>query len=101
LDFSWENESPGAIPTSNVLSAMICQWLKDARAEQPTPQNIIGVGQFAIFHKLNNKIVRKVPSDKSYIYSVQAIEIEAKIYGHPGRHKRIAKCIRCGDEFAL
>jgi hypothetical protein len=44
---------------------MICQWPKDARIEQPTPQNIIGVGQFAIVHKLNNKIVRKVPSDKS------------------------------------
>jgi serine/threonine protein kinase len=78
---------------------MICRWLKDARVEQPTPQNIIGVGQFAIVHKLNNKIVRKVPSDRSYIYSVQAIEIEAKIYGHLGRHKRIAKCIRCGDDY--
>jgi hypothetical protein len=36
---------------------MICRWLKDASVEQPTPQNIIGVEQFAIVHKLNNKIV--------------------------------------------
>ncbi|KAL3475551.1 kinase-like domain-containing protein [Aspergillus californicus] len=79
---------------------MICPWLKYTTSiEQPTHQNIISVGQFAIVHKVNPKIVRKVPSDKSDIYSVQAFEIEAKIYGHLGRHRRIARCIRCADDY--
>lgn len=37
--------------------------------------------------------------DKSYIYSLQAIEIEGRIYAHLGKHKRIAQCINCTDDF--
>lgn len=55
--------------------------------------------QLTIIHKLNNKIIHKVLSDQSYIYSVQAIKIKAKTYNHLGRHKQIAKCIRCGDNY--
>lgn len=69
------------------------------RIEQPCQQNIIAVGQFAVVHKLNNKIVRKLPCDKSYIYSIQAIEVEGRIYNHLGQHKRIARCMNCRDDF--
>lgn len=50
-------------------------------------------------HKLNDKIVRKVPSDKSYSYSIRAFEIEARVYRHLGKHKRIARCLACGDDY--
>ena len=50
-------------------------------------------------HKLNNKVVRKVPSDKSYFYSTRAVEIEGRVYGHLGKNKRIARCINWGDDF--
>jgi serine/threonine protein kinase len=69
------------------------------KIEQPCQQNIIGVGQFTIVHKLNNKVVRKVPSDKSYVYSARAVEIEGRIYCHLGKHKRIARCIGWGNDF--
>ncbi|KAA8647706.1 uncharacterized protein ATNIH1004_006403 [Aspergillus tanneri] len=69
------------------------------KIEQPCQQNIIGVGQFAIVHKLNNKIVRKVPLDKSFIYSTRALEIEGRVYSHLGKHKRIARCISWSDDF--
>jgi serine/threonine protein kinase len=79
---------------------MICPSLKAAdETEELTQQNIIGVGQFATVHKINNTTVRKIPSDKSYTYSVEAVEIEAKVYKHLGKHKRIAKCIRCSNEY--
>lgn len=67
--------------------------------EQPCQQNIIGVGQFTIVHKINNKVVRKVPSDKTYVYSMSAIEIEGRIYSHLGEHERIARCLNWGDDF--
>ncbi|RJE22546.1 STYKc [Aspergillus sclerotialis] len=67
--------------------------------QQPCQQNIIGVGQFTIVHKLSPKIVRKVPSDQSYFYSARAVEIEGHVYGHLGKHKRIARCIGWGDDF--
>lgn len=60
---------------------------------------MIGAGQFTIVHKLNDKVVRKVPSDKSYFYSARAVEIEGRIYGHLGRNKWIARCIIWGDDF--
>lgn len=66
--------------------------------EQPTQQNIISVGQFTIVHKLNNKIVRKVPLDESY-YSIRAVEIEGQIYNHLGKNRRVARCINWGDNF--
>lgn len=67
--------------------------------EQPFQQHIIGVGQFTVAHKLNNKIVRKVPSDKSYVYNTRAVEIEGRIYTHLGKHERIARCISWDDDF--
>ncbi|KAJ5562558.1 kinase-like protein [Penicillium sp. DV-2018c] len=67
--------------------------------EQPSRQNIISVGQFTIVHKLNNKTVRKVPLKENYYYSTRAIEIEGRIYGHLGKSKRTAQCIRWGDGF--
>lgn len=67
--------------------------------QQPCQQNIIGVGQFTIVHKLSSKIVRKFPSDPSYYYSARAVEIEGHVYGHLGKHKRIARCIDWGDDF--
>lgn len=67
--------------------------------EQPCRQNIIGVGQFTIVHKSNNKVVRKVPSDKSYIYSMSAFQIEGRIYGHLIHHDRIARCLNWTDGF--
>ncbi|KAJ0424990.1 kinase-like domain-containing protein, partial [Aspergillus carlsbadensis] len=67
--------------------------------EEPSQQNIIGVGQFTIVHRINNKTVRKVPSDKSYVYSVEAVEIEAKVYNHLGNHKQIARCIRASNDY--
>jgi serine/threonine protein kinase len=67
--------------------------------EQPCQQNIIGAGQFTVVHKLNEKVVRKVPSDKSYFYSARAVEIEGRVYGHLGRHKRIAVCFNWRDDF--
>ncbi|PYI36317.1 kinase-like protein [Aspergillus indologenus CBS 114.80] len=66
--------------------------------EAPSQQNIIGAGQFSVVHKLSDKLVRKLPSDPSYVYSVQASEIEAKVYQRLGRHKRIARCICCADD---
>ena len=71
----------------------------DKTLEQPTQQNIISVGQFTKIHKLNNKTIRKVPLDKSYIYSLQAIEIEGRVYAHLGKHKRIARCIDYNNDF--
>lgn len=37
--------------------------------------------------------------DKTYIYSTNAVDIEGRIYGHLGKCKRIARCIRWGDDF--
>lgn len=67
--------------------------------EQPSQQNIIGVGQFSIIHKLSDTVVRKVPTDKSCSYSARAVEIEGRVYGHLGRNKRIARCINWSDDF--
>lgn len=80
-----------------LLTSLKC-WHRSG-IEQPCQQNIISVGQFTIVHKLNNKIVRKVPSDKSFVYSTRAIEIESRIYGHLGKHERIARCINRGEDF--
>ncbi|KAL2796656.1 kinase-like domain-containing protein [Aspergillus keveii] len=79
---------------------MVCPCVKTtADTEEPMQQHIVGVGQFATIHNINNKTARKIPSDKSYTYSVEAVEIEAKIYKHLGKHKRIAKCIRCSNDY--
>ena len=67
--------------------------------EQPCQQNIIGAGQFSIIHKLSDTVVRKVPADKSYIYSARAVEIEGRVYGHLEKNKRIARCINWSDDF--
>ncbi|OGM45012.1 hypothetical protein ABOM_005771 [Aspergillus bombycis] len=67
--------------------------------KQPNQQNILGIGQFTVVHRLNNSIVRKIPSDKSDIYSTRAVEIEAQVYRHLGRHKRIARCLHCSDNY--
>lgn len=69
------------------------------KVQQPSQQTIIGVGQFTITHKLNHKIARKVPLDKSYIYSSEAVKVEGRIYGRLGKHKRIARCISWSDDF--
>lgn len=37
--------------------------------------------------------------DKSYIYSLQAISIEGRVYAHLGKHKRIAWCISYNNDF--
>ncbi|ODM20954.1 hypothetical protein SI65_04007 [Aspergillus cristatus] len=73
--------------------------MKHRKVQQPSQQNIISVGQFAIIHKLNDKIVHKVPSDKSYVYGNEAIKVEGRIYSHLGKHKRIARCISWSDDF--
>lgn len=67
--------------------------------EHPCGQNIIAVGQFIIIHKLSDKVVRKVPLDESYVYSMQAIEIEGRVYNHLGKHPRIAHCLKTGSDF--
>lgn len=59
----------------------------------------ISVSQFTIVHKLNNKTAREVPLDKTYIYSTNGVDIEGRIYHNLGKHKRIAQCIRWGDDF--
>ncbi|KAE8353099.1 kinase-like domain-containing protein [Aspergillus coremiiformis] len=78
---------------------LICsQKPPDHQIEQPTRQNIIAVGQLAIVHKLSDRIVRKVPTAKSDA-STRAIHIEAQVYRHLGKHTRIARCLRCGDDY--
>lgn len=66
--------------------------------EEPYQQNIISAGQFSVVHKLNEKVVRKVPHCKSDPYSLRAINIEAQIYRHLGKNKRIARYFRCSDD---
>ncbi|KAE8422726.1 hypothetical protein BDV36DRAFT_211877 [Aspergillus pseudocaelatus] len=63
--------------------------------EQLTQQNIIKIGQFNAVHKLNGSVVRKIPLDKSDAYNTRAVEIEAQVYRHLGRHKCIARCLQC------
>ena len=74
---------------------------------EPSQQNIIACGQLAVVHQLSDKLIRKLPLDKSF-YSEQAIQIEAQIYMDLGRQKRIARCpsytlptdLRCPAGFA-
>lgn len=42
--------------------------------------------------------MRKVPCDRSYSTSVKAIQTEAWIYQHLGRHKHIARCLEATDD---
>ncbi|KAE8406524.1 kinase-like protein [Aspergillus pseudonomiae] len=76
-----------------------CKNQAGRNVEQPNQQNIIGVGQFTVVHRLNNSIVRKAPVDKSDIYNTRAVEIEAQVYRHLGRHKRIARCLQCSENY--
>jgi serine/threonine protein kinase len=52
-----------------------------------------------VVHKLSAKVVRKVPSDKAYYYSVRACEIEAEIYIHLGKHRRVTRYLTSGDGY--
>jgi serine/threonine protein kinase len=66
--------------------------------QEPSQQNIISAGQFAVVHKLNEKVVRKVPCCKSDPYSLHALKIEAQIYRHLGQNKRIARWFQSTDD---
>ncbi|KAE8161285.1 kinase-like protein [Aspergillus tamarii] len=77
---------------------VLCCKIRDNRTiEQPTQHNIISIGQFTAVHRLNRSTVRKIPSDKSDIYDTRAVAIEAQVYRHLGRHKRIARCLQCSE----
>lgn len=67
--------------------------------QHPTKHNIINIGRFTTTHKLNDKIVRKLPTDKSNPTNVQALDIESRIYHHLGEHRHIARCLRCCEEY--
>jgi hypothetical protein len=45
-------------------------------------------------YQLSDKLIRKLPLDKPF-YSEQAIQIEAQIYKHLGRQKRITRSHSC------
>lgn len=66
--------------------------------QEPKSSRILNVGQFSIVHKINNKIARKEPKNKSDPINLRALEIEEQIYIHLGRHKRIARYIDCHGE---
>jgi hypothetical protein len=66
--------------------------------QEPSQQNIINAGQFAVVRKLNQKVVRKVPCCKSDPYSLRALKIEAQIYRHLGQNKRIARWFQSADD---
>ncbi|KAE8381987.1 kinase-like domain-containing protein [Aspergillus bertholletiae] len=76
-----------------------CKDQAGRSVERPNQQNIMGIGQFTVVHRFNDRVVRKIPSDTSDIYSVRAVEIEAQVYRHLGRHKRIARCLRCSEDY--
>jgi hypothetical protein len=79
------------------ISSSLTNCTQHARNQsEPSQQNIIACGQLAVVHQLSDKLVRKLPLDKSF-YSEQAIQIEAQIYKHLGRHKRIARCHLCSS----
>lgn len=81
------------------IYADLSKLRRGSELQEPSRHNIIGIGQFAVVHKLSNKVVRKVPSDKAYYYSVRASEIEAKVYIHLGKHKRITRYLTSGDGY--
>ncbi|KAE8327307.1 kinase-like domain-containing protein [Aspergillus sergii] len=68
-------------------------------ASSSRPENIINIGQFTTVHRLNGRTIRKIPSDKSGIYSNRAAEIEAQVYRHLRGQKRIARCLQCSDNY--
>src|SRR4051812_12918960 len=61
---------------------------------KPYQQNTIACGKLAVVHQLSDKLIQKLPLDKSF-YNEQAIQIEAQIYKYLGRQKRIARCHSC------
>lgn len=70
--------------------------------QDPRSRSIINVGQFSIVRKINNKIIRKEPKDKTDPANLHALKIEEQIYIHLGRHERIARYIDChGDHLDL
>ncbi|KAJ9215473.1 hypothetical protein DTO166G4_2843 [Paecilomyces variotii] len=65
---------------------------------QPSKENLISSGHLANVHRLTDNVVRKVPCDRSSSSSVRAIQTEAWIYQHLGRHKHIARCLEAADD---
>lgn len=78
---------------------LCCKNRADYSIEQQRQQDIISIGQFTIVQTLNGRTVQKIPSDKSGIYSTRAVKIEAQVYRHLDRYKRIARCLQGSENY--
>ncbi|KAB8252842.1 hypothetical protein BDV35DRAFT_386889 [Aspergillus flavus] len=78
---------------------LCCKNRADYSIEQQRQQDIISIGQCTIVQTLNGRTVQKIPSDKSGIYSTRAVKIEAQVYRHLDRYKRIARCLQGSENY--